>query len=156
MANIAQVVNVLQAMVLTDGDRMLCTPTYHVFDLFQSHQGGMSLKVEVSSREIRFPVGDESATLPAISASASVKNGQLTLSIINAHAAFPVDLEVKLNGRVARDMNVYTLAHSDLTAHNSFESPDFLIPTLSVIQPKSATWIQTVPAASITVLRGPI
>jgi alpha-N-arabinofuranosidase len=50
MANIAQVINVLQAMILTDGDRMLLTPTYHVYNMYQSHQGGQSLRTSSRGR----------------------------------------------------------------------------------------------------------
>jgi len=56
MANIAQLANVLQAVVLTEGDRMVLTPTYHVFDLYQPHQGGRSVRVAFEAPPIRFAV----------------------------------------------------------------------------------------------------
>ena len=68
MANIAQVANVLQSMVLTEGERMLLTPTYHVFDLYQPHQGGQSLRTVFDAPAVTFAVGDDGAdTCPACS-----------------------------------------------------------------------------------------
>ena len=67
MANIAQMVNVLQSMILTDGPKMVRTPTYWVFDMFQVHQDATSLPVQLQTPE--YKLGDES--MPAVSASAS-------------------------------------------------------------------------------------
>ncbi len=156
MANIAQVVNVLQAMVMTDGDRMLRTPTYHVFDLYQSHQDGTSIRVEIASRDVKFPVGENLQKMPIVSGSASVKNQNLTLSIVNVHASLPVDVEIDLRGRVITDAQVHTLTHSDLTAHNTFDNPDELIPQSEVHIASGSRWTQTLPPASITVIRGKV
>lgn len=61
MANIAQTINVLQAMILTEGERMLCTPTYHVFQMYAVHQDATRLPLTLESEDYR--LGDE--TLPA-------------------------------------------------------------------------------------------
>jgi alpha-N-arabinofuranosidase len=156
MANIAQVVNVLQAMVLTEGDRMLRTPTYHVFDLYQSHQGGTSLRVDVASREVKFAAGDTINKLPAVSSSASIKNGQLTLSIVNVHATLPMEVEIDLRGRAMSDASISTLTHSDLAAHNTFENPSELVPQHVRLLNTGSKWMQTLPPASVTVIRGKI
>jgi alpha-N-arabinofuranosidase len=156
MANIAQVVNVLQAMVLTDGDRMIRTPTYHVFDLYQSHQGGMSVRVEVDSREVRFAVGDTTQTLPAVSASASIKGRQLTLSMVNNHTRFPAEMQIDLRGGSLSEMTIDTLADEDLTAHNTFDLPDALVPRREQSASAGTKWTQILPPASVTVLRGKI
>jgi alpha-N-arabinofuranosidase len=154
MANIAQVVNVLQAMVLTDGDRMLRTPTYHVFDLYQSHQGGTSVRIDVASREVKFPVADTTAAMPVVSASASVKNGQLTLSIVNLHASLPAEVEIDLRGRSIGDGSIATLTHADLAGHNTFDCPDELSPKLDRFPSLARAWIQTLPPATVIVIRG--
>jgi alpha-N-arabinofuranosidase len=129
MANIAQVVNVLQAMVLTDEDRMITTPTYHVFEMYQHHQGGTSLRLEIEAREVSFVAGDQRATLAGLSGSASVKNGKLTLSIVNPHAALPVDAAIFLAGGSMRsDIATSVLHTDDLAQCNTFEQPDAVIP----------------------------
>ena len=61
MCNIAQTVNVLQSMCLTEGERMLLTPTYHVFDLYQPHQGATALRTTVESPDVPFAVGRRAA-----------------------------------------------------------------------------------------------
>ena len=154
MANIAQVVNVLQAMVLTEGDRMLRTPTYHVFDLYQSHQGGTSVRVEASSKEVRFAAGDAMETMPTVSASASIKNGWLTLSVVNIHTRFPAEMEIDLRGRKVGDVTIDVLSHDDLAAHNTFESPDELVPRREMMASPGSAWTQAFAPASVTVIRG--
>ena len=66
MANIAQMVNVLQAMILTDGPKMTVTPTYWVFEMYQVHQDATSLPIELQTPD--YKLGDQS--IPAVSASA--------------------------------------------------------------------------------------
>ena len=151
MANIAQVANVLQAMVLTDGDRMTVTPTYHVFDLYRHHQAGTSLRTAVTSGEVRFAKDDAVAKLPTLAASASVKDGWLTLSVTNVHAAWPIEAAVDLAGRSLADVTVDTLTDDDLTAHNTVDAPDRLTPTRAT---PPFTGTHTFPPASVTVLRG--
>ena len=151
MANIAQVANVLQAMVLTDGDRMTLTPTYHVFDLYQHHQGGTSLRTNVTAGEVRFVKESAVAKLPILSASASVKAGVLTLSVVNVHTAWPVEATLDLSGRTLADVTVDTLTDDDLAAHNTFDQPDRLIPRRTT-PPFDGT--HTFPPASVTVIRG--
>ena len=76
MANLAQAVNVLQALILTDGPLMLLTPTYHVFDLFKTHQGGEAVYCYSQNTAL-------SCEVPMLSSSASVHNGTLTLTLVN-------------------------------------------------------------------------
>ena len=124
MANIAQTVNVLQAMILTDGPRLLTTPTFAVFEMFQSHQGGQAVRVEADGSAISFAAGDQKRQMPRISASASVLAGVLTLSIVNADAMLPVDVELEIRGKTIESGEIITLAERDLHACNTFESPD--------------------------------
>jgi alpha-N-arabinofuranosidase len=84
MANLAQTVNVLQAVVLTEGDRMVLTPTYHVFDLYKAHQDAAAADCFVTTDEA-------DADLPQLHASASIKDGALTLTVANASADKPVN-----------------------------------------------------------------
>ena len=79
MANIAQTVNVLQAIILTEGDQMVLTPTYHVFDLYQDHMDARQLDCYIQSERI----GTEKYGIGAISASASEKEGRITLTLSN-------------------------------------------------------------------------
>ena len=80
MTNIAQMVNVLQAMVLTDKEKMVVTPTYHVFRMFRVHQGATMMPVDLSTPEYKLA----DAAVPALSVSASRDSaGRLHLSLVN-------------------------------------------------------------------------
>jgi alpha-N-arabinofuranosidase len=81
MANLAQMVNVLQSLILTEGDMMTCTPTYHVFEMFSVHQNARFLPIEIFNKVARLQDGKE---VPIISASASRDmNGVIHISLVN-------------------------------------------------------------------------
>ncbi|WP_197526889.1 alpha-N-arabinofuranosidase [Pirellulimonas nuda] len=125
MANIAQVVNVLQAMILTEGDKMLRTPTYHVFEMFKVHHDATRLPLELTSPDYAF--GGES--MPALSVSASRDDaGKVHVSIVNVDAKAPVKLRCRLSGVDAGAVRGRVLTAQRLDAHNTFESPDRLTP----------------------------
>jgi len=150
MANVAQVANVLQAMVLTDEDKMLFTPTYHVFDLYQHHQGGKSVRVEAESPEVSFVVADQRRQMAVVSASASVMNNRVTLSVVNRHASLPMEVEISFCGGRVNHLSGRILCDAEITAHNTFEEPDRVVPRrIEVSLPR---W--SVPPASVSVLRG--
>ena len=148
MCNIAQVANVLQSMVLTEGERLVVTPTYHVFDLYQFHQGATSLRLSVESASLPVRVGDERGSLAGLMGSASVKDGVLTVSLVNPHATFPLEVELSepLSGDGAWG---FVLSNDDLAAHNTFDEPHNLEPRAA--DPEGAVYV--CPPASINVLR---
>lgn len=78
MANLAQAVNVLQALILTKDEKMLKTPTYHVFDLFKTHQNGDLVYSFCQNEE-----AGSNTKIPMISHSASIKNGEMTITFAN-------------------------------------------------------------------------
>jgi alpha-L-arabinofuranosidase len=86
MSNIAQTINVLQAMILTKEDLMLLTPTYHVYNMYKHHQGADSLRLLIHGPEIDFTSNGEQYSLPAVAGSASLKDRTVFLSLTNSHA----------------------------------------------------------------------
>ncbi len=82
MANIAQTVNVLQAVILTEGDQMVLTPTYHVFDLYKAHQNAREVECQVQCGK----AGVEGFEMDQLTASASEKDGKVTLTVANISA----------------------------------------------------------------------
>ena len=126
MANIAQMVNVLQAVVLTDGPKMLLTPTYHVFDLFKVHQDATWLPTELISEEYQF--GNEK--IPALQASASKDaGGKIHLSLCNFDPTRARDLTAVLQGAEAKQVSGQILTADTITAHNTFDNPEAVKPT---------------------------
>lgn len=125
MANIAQIVNVLQAMILTKGEKMLLTPTYHVFEMYKVHQDATHLPVELESPAYKF--GDKS--MPALSVSASrSESGTVHVSIVNADADNAVDLNCELPGIEASNVSGRILTSEALDAHNTFENAEKVKP----------------------------
>jgi alpha-N-arabinofuranosidase len=152
MTNIAQTVNVLQAMILTDGDKMLLTPTYHVYDLYQAHQGARRAKLEIESDSIPFAVGSERRNIAALHGSASVKQNVLTLSIVNTHATLPIEAEIALGQASVRELSQTVLTADDITAHNTFDDPNRVRPQANQLSAASS-WRHEFPPASVTVLQ---
>ncbi|MGY4980790.1 alpha-N-arabinofuranosidase [Streptomyces sp. 900105755] len=127
MANIAQTVNVLQAMLLTDGDALVLTPTYHVFEMNKGHQDATSLPVHLRGEGTRRTVGD--AELETVSASASVKDGTVLISLSNLDAEEPAEVTLDLRGGRLAEAAARILTADKLQAHNTPEAPTAVSPT---------------------------
>jgi alpha-L-arabinofuranosidase len=120
MANIAQMVNVLQAVILTDNEKMILTPTYHVFEMFKVHQGATSLPFELKSPD--YVYGAEK--LPRVSASASRDaNGKIHVSLVNLHPGEPITVSATLEGVTAGTVTGRILTAPTMDAHNTFAAP---------------------------------
>ncbi|MDQ6419603.1 alpha-N-arabinofuranosidase [Paenibacillus sp. LHD-117] len=121
MANLAQMVNVLQAVILTEGDKMLLTPTYHVLEMFKVHQDGESLALHGSFGEYE----GHGKKLPQVTVSASIKDGVISVSLANLDPVNVAELFVELRGSSGGyTANGSILAADDILAHNTFDRPD--------------------------------
>ena len=125
MANIAQTVNVLQAMILTDKEKMLLTPTYHVFEMYAVHQDASQVPVDVQCEE--YAMGDYA--VPALSASASVDGeGKLHISLSNADPHKDISVTVYIRGMETGAISGRVLQGHAMDVHNTFERPDVVTP----------------------------
>ncbi len=132
-ANIAQTVNVLQAMVLTRGEEMILTPTYHVFELYTVHHDAVLLPVELDAGTYAF--GGE--TVPALSASASRDaDGKVHLTLVNLDPGASRDLSVVFQGVDVDSVEGRILTASAMSAHNTFQDPDAVRP----LEYRGARW----------------
>lgn len=126
-ANIAQTVNVLQAMVLTEeqGDRILLTPTYHVFAMYRPHHEALLLPAHLSAGE--YVHGDQA--LPALSATASRDDsGRIHLTVSNLDPGRDQELSCQFRGATVRRAAGQVLTAGAITAHNTFDEPDRVAP----------------------------
>ena len=122
MANIAQLVNVLQALILTEDEKMLLTPTYHVFDLYQVHKGATFLPITLESAV--YAEGDK--RIPALSATASRSaDGTINISIVNVHPSESMSLTCA-TGSAVRSGTGRILTADNVHAHNTFAQPERL------------------------------
>jgi alpha-N-arabinofuranosidase len=120
MANLAQVVNVLQSVILTNEEKMILTPTYHVLEMYNVHQDATMLPVEVQSNDYTF--GNEK--LPAVSISASRdKNGLTHVSLVNIDPNKPQEITVNLRGMKASGVTGRILTSAKVQDYNTFENP---------------------------------
>ena len=148
MANIAQTINVLQAMVLTDGEKMLLTPTYHVFDLYKDHQDANLLESYTETRE----VGDEESRVPNLHESASMDSeGRIHITVANTSLSGGEPLTVHVPGREGTKASARTLA-GVMDAHNTFDQPDAVKPVPLDVQWKDGSLCLTLPACSVTAI----
>lgn len=124
MANIAQIVNVLQSMILTNDKGMVLTPTYHVFKMYRVHQGATHLPLDIKCEEM--PVRDN-RTLPLISATASKdKDGVVHISMSNVDADNAQTITIELPGLKAKNVTGEIITSKNLTDCNTFDNPDIV------------------------------
>ncbi len=125
MAAIAQMVNVLQAMLLTDGAKMVKTPTYWVFDLYQPWQDAATLPIELKSPWYH----NQEVAVPAISASAvRDKAGRVHVAFVNLDPKRAIPVSVALAGVTASGVSGRVLTAAAMDAHNDFATPDVVTP----------------------------
>jgi alpha-N-arabinofuranosidase len=124
MTNIAQTVNVLQSVILTEGARMLLTPTYHAFDMYKVHQDAVKLPVFVESENI--PVGFNS--IPALTASASMGDmdgeNKIHVSLTNIDPVNKKETVLELRGFSPASVSGQIITSDHMQDHNTFDNPD--------------------------------
>ncbi len=149
-ANIAQMVNVLQAMILTDGPKMTVTPTYWVFEMFKVHQGAAALPVELKAPD--YVLGQD--RIPAVSASASRDAaGKIHLSLVNADPNRAITVTCTFDGFVAKAVTGRVLTAPAMNAHNTFDAPNAVHPVaFAGAGLASGTLTVALPAKSVVVL----
>ena len=125
IANLAQAVNVLQAVILTKEEKMILTPTYHVMEMYNVHQDATMLPLSIKSEN--YVVGKDS--LQAISASASRdKEGVVHISLVNINPNKSQDLMVSLRGIKTSSISGRILTSEKLQDYNSFDNPNKIQP----------------------------
>ena len=150
MANIAQMVNVLQAMILTDGPRMLLTPTYHVFEMYKVHQGATLIPTELTAPE--YKLGE--ASVPTLNASASRDaTGALHLSLVNLDPNRTAQVSLKINGAAPARLTGRVLTARDMNAVNTFERPEAVRPApFDAFKTQGGVTTLSLPPKSVVVL----
>jgi alpha-N-arabinofuranosidase len=126
MANIAQTVNVLQAMILTSGDAMVLTPTYHVFRMHIPFQDATFLPLTFDETPM-YEHADYS--VPAVSATAARgTDGRLYASVANLDPREAAEVTIRVAGAAPRNAAAQILTADEIDAHNRFESPNAVVP----------------------------
>src|SRR5699024_3022710 len=126
IGNIAQTVNVLQAMILTDGSEMLKTPTYHVFDFYTVHHDALLLPLHLDAEKY----SHNGESIPAISGTASKKDaGNIHITMTNLHATEAQEVTVDVQGLDVENITESRILTADeVDAINTFDNPDNVSP----------------------------
>ena len=150
MANIAQTVNVLQAMVLTEGEKMLLTPTCHVFEMYKVHHDALLLPLDLQCEQYR--CGEES--IPALSASATRDDGgSIHITLSNLDPQKDAELACELRGVQVQNVMGRILTAGAINAHNTFEQPEAVHPVpFEEVTLNRGTLALKMPAKSVVVL----
>ena len=150
MANLAQAINVLQAVILTNEEKMILTPTYHVMEMYNVHQDATLLPLTIKSNDYTF--GNEKLT--AVSGSASKdKSGAVHISLTNIDAKKDQGISINIDGAKYKSLTGRILKSGKLQDYNSFENPNKITPTVfKDAKLKGNTLTVKLPAFSVVVL----
>ncbi len=150
MANLAQTVNVLQAVVLTEEEKMILTPTYHVMEMYNVHQDATHLPLDITTGSYSL----DGEQLPAISASASKDAaGAVHVSLVNIDAKSQQEITINLRGGKFNTVTGRILTSAKVQDYNSFEKPDQIKPAaFKSASLKDGVLKVTLPAHSVVVL----
>ena len=121
MANLAQTVNVLQAVILTEGEKLILTPTYHVMKMYAVHQDAKLIPLTFDTPQ--FNVDGES--LPALSASASKNEaGEIHISLVNIDSQKAHAVSIPMENLNAKKVSIEAIQSTNIQDHNTFEQPN--------------------------------
>jgi len=122
-ANLAQIVNVLQAVILTNEEKMILTPTYHVMKMYNVHQDAKLIPLQFQSPDYVF----ENKKMKAVSVSASkAASGDVNVSLTNIDYSKTHEVEIDLRGETLSKASAQILTSAKITDHNTFESPNMV------------------------------
>ncbi len=150
LANLAQTVNVLQSLILTKGNQMIVTPTYHVFDMYKVHQDAKWLPVQINS-----PVYQSGTQkIAAVNVSASRDSlGVIHISLVNLDPTKSVSVKTIVQGATWKQMTGSLLTSASVTDINTFEVPSKIETSVFNAMKKEGDYLSvTLPAKSVVVL----
>ena len=125
MANLAQTINVLQAVILTNEEKMLLTPTFHVMEMYNVHHDAKLIPIDVKVAD--YVLGNEK--LAAVSVSASKDSlGRTHISLTNIDAKKAQDVTINLGASSLKTVTGRILTSAKLQDYNSFEAPNKIAP----------------------------
>ena len=152
MANLAQAVNVLQAVILTDKEKMILTPTYHVMNMYKVHQDATLIPLSFNSPMYAF----NKESLPALTVSASKDaSDKVHISFTNIDTKNGTPISIDLNELGLKNMTGLLLSSENLQDHNSFENPNKIEPkNFKDFKFKKGMLEVTIPPFSVLVLEG--
>jgi alpha-L-arabinofuranosidase len=153
MANVAQSVNCIHSLFMAQGEKFFRTPIYHVFDMYRSHMGARQVPVNNPVADLNVPVLAGQARFPGLSASASIRDRRLTVTLTNPSLDSALSLRVRFaNGARANEARASVLTHSDMRATNSFSDPEEVKPVTHPVRVIADSLEFTVPTHAVVLV----
>jgi alpha-N-arabinofuranosidase len=149
MAACAQLVNCLNSLFLSRGDKFATTPVFNVFEMYAAHQGGTAVRAEFSAPEVRYDRDGKPASFWGLKGSASLKGKTLTLTAVNPDVSQPREAEIVLRGAKAASAKAWVVTGSDIHAHNTLDQPDQVKTRAAEVGLHSSSLSFTFPPASV-------
>src|SRR5207249_2248367 len=129
----------------------VATPTFHVFEMYKPHQAGRGVRIKVEVPQVGFRAEGKDRKLFRIAGSASIKDKDLTLTLVHTHISEPAEISIRLrDGKPAEGIQQTVLTHEKLNAHNTFENPKEVMPKTTTLKSSGPSIKCVIPAASIT------
>ena len=152
IAALAQMVNVLQSVLLTEGDKMIKTPTYHVMHMYRHHQGAKLLESSVTGID---EIGPEEWKVPKVTESVSKdKDGVITITLNNLSIEAAEEVEIQLSNGEYKVAESRIVTNSDMHAHNTFEAPEEVVEKdFADYEVKNGNIVAKLPANSVVEIR---
>jgi len=150
MAACAQLINCLNSLYLAHDDKFCVTPVGHVFEMYAAHQGGQALRTIFSAPTINYDRDAKPASFWGLKGSASVRDKELVLTVVNPHVSEARETEIGIRGARMLSGTVTTLTHSDIHAHNSFDEGGVVSPQTRKVEIKGKLLTYIMPPASVS------
>ncbi len=145
MGNIAQLINNLQSLFLAHEERFVVTPNFYVFKMYKEHQQGVALRTEFSA-----PASDSERKLWGLAGSASRKENQVFLTVVNPSITTPRETEIIIHGAKIKKATASIFKNSDIRAYNDLENPNGVEPpTHGSVYVKQGKAVHLIPPASV-------
>ncbi len=150
MANIAQMVNVLQSVILTRDDQLVLTPTYYVFRMYRVHQDALMIPVTAESDEYTLN-GD---SIPSLNVSASLKDGAVSITLCNLNPEKAISVEIESAGFHFTSAEGSVITSEAMNDYNDFSKPERVIfRPFDLPVPGRGSYVVKLPAKSVVLVR---
>jgi alpha-N-arabinofuranosidase len=150
MTNIAQMVNVLQAMILTSKDKLVLTPTYHAFAMYTPFQDATSVPAKIENNPV-YKV--DKFSMPTLSATAARgKDGKLYIGLVNSNANQPAELTLQVGANAPKAVKGKLLTAGAMDAQNELGKPAQVVPQAFEAQAADGKLLIKLPAKSVVVV----
>ncbi|WP_240928423.1 alpha-N-arabinofuranosidase [Maribellus sediminis] len=150
MSNIAQTINVLQSVILTKDDEMVLTPTYYVFKMYSVHQEATMLPATVKTGEYKM----DRRSVPTVNASASTKDGVVSVTICNLNPNESESVEIAITGSDFSEASGQIISAQKMNAYNDFGKEELVsMKEFAVAKPKNGKLTLELPSKSVVLVQ---